>query len=261
MGLPASAESSNCATVNGLRLTPMTSPLGYTRTVGLLLTQSSPPPRNEARQLSSENVNRPPSDQPFVWHQAELLRSPAWRARSINTVRFVEFLLVEHMAHSGQENGLLLAPYDQLEAWGIGRRFISDTIDEAEALGLVAVARGGKKGLVKNHLSRYRLTFYATQIRPEDGSARYWIEPTDEWRRLKTLADIETAVTAARADRGKQRSDRKNRKQVHEGKLVRVHEGELDQCTKVNSLPTTIVEDQGIRRVHEGEPLYISRVA
>ena len=176
--------------------------------------------------FKASDVNRPPGDQPFVWHQAELLRSPPWRRRSINCVRLIEFLLVEQMAHAGLENGKLLAPFDQLEAWGIGRRLIVDAVDEAEALGLVEVHRGGRKGLVANHLSAYRLTFYATRCTESTGKP-YWVAETDEWKRLKTADDVDAAIVSARAERGGERRA-KTRKQVHE-------KVNLFQCTKVNS--------------------------
>jgi hypothetical protein len=208
--------------------------------------------------FKASDVIRPPGDQPFVWHQAELLRSPPWRRRSINCVRLIEFLLVEQMAHGGLENGNLLAPFVQLEAWGIGRRLITDAVDEAEALGLIEVRRGGKKGLAANHLSAYRLTFYATRCKPEGLAKPYWVAPTDEWKRLKTVDEVDAAMASARSEREKLRRA-KNRKQVHKGEPVRVHEGELVQCTKVNRKSVKAEENCQIGPVHEGEPLYISR--
>jgi hypothetical protein len=45
------------------------------------------------------------------------------------------------MRHDGKENGRLLAPRRQLEAFGIGEHFVSRAIEEAERLGLVCVFR------------------------------------------------------------------------------------------------------------------------
>src|SRR5207248_6165897 len=72
----------------------------------------------------------------------ELLASAAWRAMGINARRFVDFLLLEHMQHGGRENGHLVAPYQQLEAWGIGARLITGAIQQAVDLGLVVRRRG-----------------------------------------------------------------------------------------------------------------------
>src|SRR5689334_19319791 len=101
-----------------------------------------------ARRRRPQDAGRPPEGGPWIWHQAELLSSPAWRPRSINCVRLIEFLLLEHMAHGGVENGNLLATYDRLAAFGLSRRLISQAINEAEELGLVRAQRGGRKGWV-----------------------------------------------------------------------------------------------------------------
>lgn len=164
-----------------------------------------------------EDVNRPPADQPWCWISAELLNSPAWRARSINCIRLIEFLMREHMQHAGMENGNLAAPYDQLQAFGIGRRLIRPAIEEAEALRLIEVRRGGKRNAVEDHVSRYRLTFYATRIKPPDGKP-YWQAATDEWKAVTApmAAEIAPQIQA-------RRTASKNR--------VQVHEGEPPQCT------------------------------
>jgi hypothetical protein len=75
----------------------------------------------------------------------ELLRSDAWRTLSINGRRFLDFLMIEHHAKGGKENGLLKAPYEQLEAFGVGARYLADAIREAEELGLVECHRGGMR--------------------------------------------------------------------------------------------------------------------
>src|SRR5690242_16231849 len=81
--------------------------------------------------------------EPWVWQTRELRASDAWRSAGINARRFIDFLLLEHMNHGGKENGLLKAPHRQLEDFGIGARRITDTIREAEGLGLVECHRGG----------------------------------------------------------------------------------------------------------------------
>jgi hypothetical protein len=53
--------------------------------------------------------------EPFVMLPRSLIQSDAWRSAGINARRFVDFLLLEHMAHGGKENGKLKAPYRQLE--------------------------------------------------------------------------------------------------------------------------------------------------
>jgi len=86
------------------------------------------------------------------------------------------------MAHAGTANGELIATYDQLESWGIARRFIASTISEAERLGLIVVEYGARRGYAKRYLSKYRLTFYATRKSDEFGR-QVAVASTDDWRR------------------------------------------------------------------------------
>src|SRR5215472_6540411 len=43
----------------------------------------------------------------WVPHSAELIASPAWRARSLHVVRLLDRIELEHCAHAGRENGYL----------------------------------------------------------------------------------------------------------------------------------------------------------
>lgn len=90
----------------------------------------------------------------FIKLPLDLLQSEAWRSLGINSRRFVDFLMLEHMMHSGQRNGFLLAPRRQLEQFGIGARHVSSAIEEAESRGLVDIKRG-----VGRRPSTYALTW------------------------------------------------------------------------------------------------------
>ena len=118
-------------------------------------------------------AHRPPKGEPWVWITRDLVSSPAWRARSINCRRLIDFLMVEHMNHAGTENGRLMATYDQLVEWGMPRSEIRKAIEEAEFLGLLKCERGGRWA-GSNQPSIFRLTMYADR---EDDP------PTDEWKR------------------------------------------------------------------------------
>ncbi len=83
--------------------------------------------------------------EPFVMLQRSLIQSDAWRAAGINTRRFIDFLLLEHMAHGGKANGKLKAPRRQLWEFGISARHVTAAINEAEELGLVDCHRGGMR--------------------------------------------------------------------------------------------------------------------
>ena len=149
-------------------------------------------------------AHRPPKDEPWVWLTRELVSSPAWRARSINCVRLLDFLMVEHMNHAGIENGNLQAPYDQLEERGLTRKLIRRATDEAKFLGLLRIVRGGRWAET-NRPSTYRLTFLADR----DNNP-----PTDEWKG-KTAEAIDTWKQDL-AQRDQARRARRQ-KQIHGG--------------------------------------------
>lgn len=122
---------------------------------------------------AEKKIIGPPKGEPWAWLTIELLVSPAWRLRSVNTVRLIDFLLIEHRNHAGRENGALLATYDQLSAYGLTRSEIKAAIFEAGFLGLVKVTHSGGRFAGNNKPSTYRLTFYADR----DGSPA-----TNEWK-------------------------------------------------------------------------------
>jgi hypothetical protein len=131
-----------------------------------------------------------PEGMPFVMHTIELLRSNAWRGLSINCRRLLEFLEVEHMQHAGLENGRLLATYDQLIEWGITRRLVKRTIEEAERRKLVEVHWGALRANAKNNPTRFRLTYLASSVVNEDGKTYYRV-PTDDWHQFRvTKLDV-----------------------------------------------------------------------
>lgn len=120
----------------------------------------------------ARKLRSPPKGEPWRWLTRELLESAAWRGLSINGRKLIDFLLIEDMAHAGTENGNLVAPYDQLEAYALTRSEIRFAIDEAEFVGLIRCSRGGRWAGT-NRPSRYRLTFYCDR----DGN-----DPTNEWK-------------------------------------------------------------------------------
>ena len=133
------------------------------------------------RRAGRKEAAGPPQDKPWTWITADLICSPAWRSLSINARRLIDFLLKEHMAHGGAENGNLAAPYAQLVTWGIGRRLIAEAIEECEIRGLISVRRGSRKGVKFHETSRFRITFLPTREK-EPGGFTIAIPPGDEWR-------------------------------------------------------------------------------
>lgn len=153
----------------------------------------------KGRTWTGRKVGAPPEGEGFIWHTRELLLSPAWRARSINCVRLLEFLEIEHLAHGGFENGSLLAPFDQFKRFGITRRLIPEAIREAERLGLVVVRRGKIRGQKQPKASRYKLTYLWT--RTESDGVKDWHEPSDEWKRYRIVSrQANVAIIGSRRD-------------------------------------------------------------
>jgi hypothetical protein len=145
-----------------------------------------------------KEIKRPPKGEPWVWHTGELLVSPAWRSRSITCVRLLNFLEIEHMNHGGNENGALMATYDQLSKFGLSRCLISEAIDEAEFLGLLRSERGGRWADT-NQPSTYRLTYrHDRDLNP----------PTNEWKKRS-----QDQIDGWRARRREKKLVRKNYKQ------------------------------------------------
>lgn len=120
----------------------------------------------------SGKAQRPPEGESWTWLTRNLVASDAWRSRSVNAGRLIDFLLIEHMAHGGAENGKLKAPQHQLEAFGIGSRYISAAISQAEELGLIDCHRHGMKVV-----STYTLNWLPNH----DGSA-----PSNRWRSYRS---------------------------------------------------------------------------
>jgi hypothetical protein len=130
------------------------------------------------------DVAGPPDGEAWVWHTATLLRSAAWRGKSVPLGNLIEFLEIEHLQHGGAENGSLVALYADLVRFGIGRRHIAPAIKEGERRGLIAITQAGRSMEDGKHLpSRYRLTYLPT--RKIAGKAIEWAAPTNEWRRFK----------------------------------------------------------------------------
>jgi hypothetical protein len=97
--------------------------------------------------IKSENLrikrNRPPQGEPFIWLTRELLESDAWRTAPLQTRRFLERVMLEHMAHAGTENGRLVVTVDQCKAWGIPRNAVTEAQRDARRRGLVYLGEQG----------------------------------------------------------------------------------------------------------------------
>ncbi len=108
---------------------------------------------------------RPPEGSAWAWVTDELLNSLAWRAQSVNCRKLVDYIMLEHCRHAGQENGNLMATYAQLVAYGLTLNCIAAAIWEAEKLGLIQCRHGGRYH-GSNEPNRYTLTWIGTLDSP-----------------------------------------------------------------------------------------------
>lgn len=125
-----------------------------------------------SRKSKRGKLEGPPKDAPWTWQSIEMMRSLAWRRLSANARRVIDFLQIEHIRHGGYENGILKAPYDQLEEHGIRRGTINKAITEAQLAGFIDVVRGGRS-MEGDKSSLFRLTW----LPDLDGNP-----PTNRWR-------------------------------------------------------------------------------
>lgn len=150
-----------------------------------------------------DKVGKPPEGVAWIWHTIELRASPAWKARSVQCARLLDFLEMEHMRHGGAENGFLNATYSQLTAAGIPRKFVSAAIAEAEALGLLDAHKGIRWSRTQSQMTSFRLTYLPAKVVEAgyQGGKPYYTAPTDDWKRVtaELAADISMRATTQRA--------------------------------------------------------------
>jgi hypothetical protein len=135
----------------------------------------------------------------FAWRLIEMIESPANRVLSLSAKLVLERLEIELYQHGGkpEENGKLPCTYEHFVEFGIHRHAIAPAIRELVALGFVEITRLGCAGNAGfRQPAFYRLTYRHSGSMPE---------PTDEWRRVKSLDEAEAIARSARA----QRSDRR----------------------------------------------------
>ena len=128
----------------------------------------------------------------FAARLIEMLESPAWRVLSLSAHRVLDRVEIEHAHHGGTQNGALPVTYEDFCRYGIHRHAIRPAINEAIALGFLAITEPGRAGNREFRApNKFRLTY-----RPCD---RKGDQTTDEWRRFRTLEEAEAAARASRA--------------------------------------------------------------
>ena len=112
-----------------------------------------------------------------------MLSSITFRALSIHGRRNLDFLMAEHSAHAGRENGNLAAPYKQLAVWGATAADVRTGFDEVCATGLVRLTKQGLRQGGGGEPSLYALTWMPTRA-----AGGVMAPPTHDW--IKVLNDL-----------------------------------------------------------------------
>jgi len=132
-------------------------------------------------------------DEPFTAHRRSLLESYSWRVLTVEARKVLDRIELEHLRHGGKENGSLIVSYSAFYEYGMPKysRAIARAIQEAEALGLLRVVRGGFGKRGRGIPNRYRLTYLPTLNGPA----------TDEWREIATMDDAKSRIAAVKKSR------------------------------------------------------------
>lgn len=120
----------------------------------------------------------PPSGAPWVWLTAAMLGSPTYQALDANGRRVLDFLMLEHLAHGGKENGNLAAPHRQLAAFGVTKDYVAPALDTLIRLGFVRRTFEGLRLADNGKPARFALTWLPTK---GDG---FLEPPTHDWKRV-----------------------------------------------------------------------------
>jgi hypothetical protein len=106
-----------------------------------------------------------------------MIGSTTFGALGIHARRILDFLMIEHIAHAGRENGRLAATYRQLERFGLTKADIRKGFAELELAGFVRLTEQGMRQAGGGAPSRYALTWLPTFVGTPD------VRPaTNEWR-------------------------------------------------------------------------------
>jgi hypothetical protein len=144
---------------------------------------------------SWSKMNRPPEGEPFTWLTREMLSSPAFTALSRRAYLVLFRILLEHMAHAGRANGLLVVSHGAFAAYGIPDGTQAEAIREAVALGWVAVTEKGRLSYGSvNRATRFRLTFLPTA---SPDSCTTW-PATNEWKVIASAEDAKHKLKQCR---------------------------------------------------------------
>jgi hypothetical protein len=125
----------------------------------------------------------------FSARTIEMMESPAFCTLGYSARRVLDRIEIEHAHHGGNDKGQLPVTYNHFIEYGIHHHAVAPAIREAEALGFIDITEQGRAGNAQwRRPNKFRLTYRHT------GRAN----PTDEWRKIKTIEEAKMVVQAAR---------------------------------------------------------------
>jgi hypothetical protein len=126
-----------------------------------------------------------------------MIESPAFQVLSLGAHRVLLRLEIEHAHHGGNDNGQLPCTFDDFAKYGMDRHAIAPAIREVVALGFVEITQPGRAGNAEwRRPNMFRLTY-----RQKDRA-----EPTNEWRKIKSIEEAEMVAKTARTAKPKKNS-------------------------------------------------------
>lgn len=134
----------------------------------------------------------------FIIHKRELLESYSWRNMSINCFRLISLLELNYMSSAGEDNGRLLATYNQIKNFGIRKNSIKKAIEEAYHLGLIKYKLSNTIGKYGKYTYEFTLT-YLPESFIEKG-VRLFTMPTNEWKKIKIASNENDTIYSNESD-------------------------------------------------------------
>jgi hypothetical protein len=125
-----------------------------------------------------KRLNAPPLNEPWIWFPRTMLESEAYRGLSINALRVLFRIMIEHMAHAGLENGRLKVTTRDFEAYGVRGNSVRTAVDEVCGSGLVKMMVRGQKssGINPGHAPQFCLTWLPVATEADHAHA------TNDWK-------------------------------------------------------------------------------
>ena len=134
-------------------------------------------------------------EKPYIQNPLSLMISPGFRELTNAAHRLIDFLIIEHLKHSGFQNGRLLAPHAQLERYGISGRDILPAIEMCEAFGLIRRVKANSRLMGREGANLFALTW----IGVDDDV------PTYDYKKVKQI-DVERHLAEAEVLRRQRRA-------------------------------------------------------